>query len=144
MIFTLSIECVRGAYLQERFSCLAEVSSDMTLDELHIFIQELAEFDDDHLSTFYIANSTRGKKIWFTDTGEFDEEQDESMWDISLKQIFPMGPRNKLYYWFDFGDDWIFEIREKGKETTPLPGMAYPRLIHREGPTPTQYPNFEE
>ena len=143
MIYTLSIECVWGAYLKERFLRLVEVPSDMTLGDLHFFIRDLTEFDADHLSTFYIANTFRGKKIWFTDTGEWEEEN-EAMWTLPLEQVFLLGTHKKLYYWFDFGDDWIFEIRKKGKETTPSPRVKYPRLIHKEGPKPIQYPSFEE
>jgi hypothetical protein len=31
---------------------------------------------------------------------------------IYLKDIWPTG-RKKLYYMFDFGDKWIFEVRKK-------------------------------
>ncbi len=143
MIYTLSIECVCGAYLDDQFLRIVEVSSDMTLGELHLFILDLAKFGDDHLSTFYIANTSRGKKIWFTDTGDWEEEND-AMWNIQLNKIFPLGPHKKLYYWFDFGDDWIFEIRKKSEKKFSSHPVKYPRLIHKEGPEPIQYPNWDD
>jgi len=143
VIYTLLIECVWGAHLKERFHRAVEVPSDMTLGDLHYFMQELTGFDDDHLSTFYMANKFGGKKIWFTATGEW-EDDDEAMWSIPLAQVFPLEKKKKLYYWFDFGDDWTFEIRKRGKEFPPTPGMEYPRVIHEEGPKPEQYPSFEE
>jgi hypothetical protein len=147
-IFTLSIECVWGAYLKERFIRVVEVPSDMTLGDLHFFMQDLTGFDDDHMSTFYSANTQRGKKVWFTESGEWEEGHDAinggPLWEIPLQDIFPLPKHKKLFYWFDFGDDWIFEIRKKGKDLPSASGVKYPRVIHKEGPKPEQYPVFEE
>ncbi|HLE57364.1 MAG TPA: hypothetical protein VJB15_09795 [Rhodothermia bacterium] len=141
-IFTLSIECVWGAYLKERFHRLVEVPCDMSLGDLHRFMQELTGFDDDHPSTFYMANTWRGKRKHLMENEEW--EINDPMWTKTLKQIFPLGPHKKLYYWFDFGDDWTFEIRKRGKESQSRRGTKYPRVIAEDGPKPVQYPSFEE
>jgi hypothetical protein len=147
-IYTLSIKCVWGAYFNDRFLRVIEVPSDMTLGDLHFLILNLSEFDNDHLSTFYTANTLRGKKVWFTESDEWEEGHDAlsdgPLWDIPLHDIFPLPKHKKLYYWFDFGDDWKFEIRKKGKDKTPVSGVNYPRVIQEEGPKPEQYPIFEE
>lgn len=114
----------------------------MTLGDLHYYMQELTGFDNDHLSTFYAANSRRGKKTNLMENDDWDGN--DPMWSKTLDQIFPLGPHKKLYYWFDFGDDWIFEIRKKGKEKEMTPKVRYPRVIVKEGPKPVQYPTFEE
>ena len=147
-IYTLLIKCVWGAYLNESFLRAVEVSSDMTLGDLHFLIQNLTGFDNDHLSTFYTANMLRGKKVLLTETGEWEEGHDAidggSIWDIPLHDVFPLPKHKKLYYWFDFRDDWKFEIRKKGKDGTHVSGVNYPRVIQEEGPKPEQYPTFEE
>lgn len=146
-IFTLSIECVWGAYLKEPFLRVVEVPSDMTLGEMHSFMQDLTGFEDDHMSTFYSANTHSGEKVWFTESGECEEGHDDidgPLWDIPLHQVFPLPKDRKLIYWFDFGDDWTFEISKKGKDGTPAPGAKYPRVIQEEGPKPEQYPEYEE
>jgi hypothetical protein len=61
---------------------------------------------------------------------------------MRLNQIFPLPKHKKLYYWFDFGDDWIFEIRKQGKERAAAEGGGTPLLIEAEGPKPQQYPNW--
>jgi hypothetical protein len=147
-VYTLSIECVWGIYLKERFLRVVAVPSDMSLGDLHFYMQELTGFGDDHLSTFYTANTHRGKKVWFTETGEWEEGHDAidggPLWDITLDKVFPLPKHKKLYYWFDFGDDWTFEIRKKGKDGLPASGTTYPRVVHEDGPKPEQYPTFEE
>jgi SAM-dependent methyltransferase len=146
-IYTLSIECVWGAYLEAPFLRVVEVPSDMTLRDLHLLIQDLAGFDNDHLSTFYTANSLRGKKVWLTETGDLEDGHDDMdggpLWDLALHDIYPLPKHKKLYYWFDFGDDWTFEIRRKGKGRPPASGVRYPRIIRGEGSKPEQYPPFE-
>lgn len=73
-----------------------------------------------------------------------DSDYDEEAWERPLGDIFPLGPHKKLYYLFDFGDSWTFEIRKKGKASSPLPGVLYPRVIYEEGPKPVQYPLCED
>ena len=59
-----------------------------------------------------------------------------------LGDIWPLG-RKKLYYWFDFGDDWIFEIR-KMRSSKADDTISCPRVLESIGPNPEQYPSFEE
>lgn len=147
-IFTLSIECVWGWHRKEPFLRVVEVPDDLTLGDLHFLIQDLTGFGNDHLSTFYAANTVRGKKTWFTESEEWDEEhdalEDGPLWDIPLHDVFPLPKHKKLYYWFDFGDDWKFEIRKKGKDGPSVPGTTYPHVILGKGPKPEQYPEVEE
>ena len=51
----------------------------------------------------------------------------------------------KLFYWFDYGDDWKFQIyksRKKPKE--PESGKQYPAIVAEKGEKPEQYPGLDE
>ncbi|MFN2268676.1 MAG: hypothetical protein ABR533_10405 [Desulfonatronovibrio sp.] len=135
-IYTLSIECVYGRYLRESYFRVVEVKSETTLGELQDLIHELTEFDHDHLSDFYISSSQNGQKKWLSDVGEYAE--------ISLNQLYPLPKHKKLYYLFDFGDSWTFEIRRKSSGKKAEPGVNYPRIIVIKGPVPEQYPIFDD
>jgi hypothetical protein len=50
----------------------------------------------------------------------------------------------KLYYLFDFGDKWAFEICKQRGGKEPEPGVKYSRLIKALGPNLEQYPRFGE
>ena len=39
---------------------------------------------------------------------------------IRLCDIFPLGRNKKLYYVYDFGSSWCFEVVKKGRETAAL------------------------
>lgn len=147
-ILTLSIECVAGRYWEWPFRRVIEAHQDMTLGEVAWLILHEVGFDSgDHLSTFFIGAHPFGSYGWLTETGEWErdgvEPEDDEKWEIPLSALFPLPKRRYLYYWYDFGDDWKFEIRKKGKPHPPVPRRKYPRLIEKEGRKPTQYPRYD-
>ena len=138
MIYTLSIECVCGPNLIEPFERTVEVPSNSTLGDLHWLILDLVEFDDDdHLTGFYGARTWEGPKAWLLDDSE------ETPWEMALEEIYPLPARRHLYFLYDFGDSWIFEIR-KGKDKTEEEGVEYPCLIKSIGPPPDEYPVMDD
>jgi len=62
---------------------------------------------------------------------------------IKLRDIYPLG-RKKLYYLFDFGDKWTFEIRKARGGKKLEAGIKYPRVVEAIGPDPEQYPIWED
>ena len=142
MIFTLIIKCVEGAYLQEPFERTIEVSDDMTLGELHDTIQDLTGFDNDHLFTFFISRGARGKRTPLVEIDEPEERQGH-LYEIPLRNVFPLPPKMALFYWFDFGDDWIFRIGKRRTCKLEDSDAGYPKIIAEKGPQPVQYPEFE-
>ena len=143
MTIKLRIECVRGMYLKEE--CLRVIAMDdsASLLDLHEMIQDAVSFGRDHPFEFYVANSASpwAEKTWVTLAEDWGEKEDVFA-GTQLKNIWPLG-RKKLYYWFDFGDDWIFEIRRMrpSKADASLP---VPQIVERSGADPEQYPSWEE
>jgi hypothetical protein len=45
-----------------------------------------------------------------------------------------------LFYWFDFGDDWMFQIQQRRQPKPEDSGTEYPKVIRDLGPKPAQYP----
>ncbi len=63
---------------------------------------------------------------------------------LTLEQVFPLPKNMKLYYHFDFGDDWRFEIRKaRTKPKEPEARVKYPRVIESIGRNPREYGQFE-
>lgn len=139
----LKITCVRGAYLTDDCVRVVAMDDSASLLDLHYIIQEAVSFDDDHLFEFFTANSDspRAKRNWFSMTEDWDDRRGE-FGAIELGEIWPLG-RKKLYYWFDFGDAWIFEVR-KLRSSKADASISTPRILERIGPNPVQYPKWEE
>ena len=143
MTLKLRIQCVWGMYLKHECIRVIAMDHSASLLDLHDAIQDAVSFDRDHPFEFYTANSASPwahRKLityvedWADQVAVFSETR--------LRDIWPLG-RKKLYYWFDFGDRWIFEIRKirssKADESIPCPCV-----LERIGPDPEQYPSFEE
>ena len=143
MIWTLRIECDSGLFLVDECIRVVEMQSDASLLDLHDVIQDAVEFDRDHFFEFFAGRHRRNREAVYADT--FDaEDAFEAYANISLEQVFPLPSKCKLFYHFDFGDDWYFRIkRSRKKPSEPISGVKYPRIIKRVGPNPEQYPDWE-
>jgi len=109
---------------------IIEVKEDFRLFELHEYIQNLVEFDNDHLFEFYIDKTPRNLKNAVSE-------------GVRLNEIYPI-TGYKLYYLFDFGDSWIFQIKKSRKKRNENKSTIYPVLIESTGINPEQYPDYEE
>jgi len=119
-ILTLSITCISGTYLAEDYRFVLALPDDSTLDVLEGSILDVLDFDGDHLSYFYVANTSHGKRVWTTNLS--DEEGDVDLSTIRLCYLYPLERHKKLFYRYDLGADWRFEIVKKGRETKALDG----------------------
>jgi len=129
----LSEECVR----------VVEIDTCASLLDLHGVIQGSVGFDDDHMFEFFAGQNPRQRKLLFADDADWAYEAD-ALADITLEHVYPLPKSLKLYYHFDFGDDWYFEIRKSRKKPLPPePGVVYPRVVERVGPNPPQYGGYD-
>jgi hypothetical protein len=114
----------------EPWSRTIVIRADASLEKLHLFIQEAINFDNDHMYEFYTGRNPNNRKS-----------------DIPLKtkldQIYPLTGQ-KLYYLFDLGDSWLFQIKKSRKKATLEPKTKYPRVTKSAGVNPEQYPVYEE
>ncbi|MEI6892876.1 MAG: hypothetical protein V5783_11955 [Pontiella sp.] len=143
MTIKLKVECVFGAYLEEECIRIIAIDESSSLYDLHDEIQNSVEFDNDHPFTFFTANSPSpwADRNDLTSAEGWSEQEDYFNKSL-LKDIWPLG-RKKLYYRFDFGDDWIFEIRKMRSLKTDSE-LEVPQVLERIGPNPEQYPDYEE
>jgi Plasmid pRiA4b ORF-3-like protein len=135
-IYTLTIEFPsRG---EEPWSRVFEVEETMDLADLHLYIQELIEFDNDHLFQFFIGRNWRDYRVVFGDS-EFLEIGEVASLSTTMNIIFPLNGL-KFFYLFDFGDSWLFRIKKGRKLKHKVSGVEYPRIIESVGENPEQYP----
>ncbi len=115
------------------------MSHDHTLEDLHLAIQEAYDFDRDHLYAFYVGGNRRtGKAIY----GPEVEEED---WTADMAAIadLKLFKGQKIFYLFDFGDSWWFELKLVDiDQRSPAPRR--PAIIGRKGKSPKQYPDGDQ
>jgi hypothetical protein len=129
--------------LYSRLTCnhewerVIEIPATHSLYDLHLYIQEIVEFDNDHAYLFFAGRSHTNKKILYSD-GPATPYESGNYGNISLNEVYPMKGL-KLYYIFDFGDNWVFEIKKMRKKKRALENIQYPRVIDSLGANPDQY-----
>jgi hypothetical protein len=136
MIITIKVQLASGLHAREEWSCELEVEEATSLNDLHRVIQDAVGFDDDHMYMFFISRREFG-----SERTSFDDS--EHSLDTKLSGLFPLPKSRKLFYWFDFGDDWIFQVsktRKKPRQATA--GQLYPAIVSESGKKPEQYPDL--
>ena len=118
-----------------------EVPDICSLFDLHLFIQNIINFDNDHLFEFYAGRNYRNRKIVFSDNAGYPDDGGNYE-SILLKDIYPLKGL-KLYYLFDLGDNWLFEIRKSRKKATPQQDTEYPSIVSDNGIKLRQYIDYD-
>ena len=134
MIWTLKVQLLSGTYAEEECIRVMEIDSSTTLEDLHLVIQQAVDFNDDHMYEFFISRTARSQdKRRFNNMEGYDFEEDENVSDVTLENLFPLEKGKKLFYMFDFGDNWLFQVTRSRKKPTgacqkhPLPGARRKR-----------------
>jgi len=112
-------ECIRVIKIESSASFLRS----------HEAIQNAVAFDNDHLFQFYLgwhsdqyAQIIGGEPCW-NDYNSVNRYR-----KISISSTWPLLTGYKLYYLFDFGDQWKFQIsKTRHKDKVAKLGIVYPR-----------------
>jgi len=121
-----------------------QIRGSQTLEKLHeILFDAFARFDP-HLYEFQFGDADRGEP-GFRAYGIPDPDLAPGMdpnyvGDVAKTRIASLGlkPGDRFRYWFDFGDDWMHDIRVIAVGEA-VPRTRYPRLIEGIGAAPPQY-----
>lgn len=109
-----------------------ELSSDLLLDEVHQVIQAAFGWTDSHLHQFASSHDPHSPETelylcpYEVDEGEIGIPEEQVRLDEVLVNV-----GDKLYYSYDFGDDWQHVIKLEAVSTRPAP--AAPRAVCTDG-----------
>ena len=113
------------------------ISSEDTLHDLHLAIQDAFDFDDDHLYAFYMDNRR------FSDYRFEHPYSDDGPWaDDAVIGNIHLVVNQQFLYLFDFGDEWHFDVRLVEIQTDK-PVLPRPEILQRKGKAPEQYGYYE-
>lgn len=113
-----------------------KVSSNHTLEDLHLAIQDAFDFDDDHLYSFFMDGKRYSRNAYHSPMSE----DGPFTYEVIIGEL-RLYSGQKILYYFDYGDSWEFavqllEINENGVES------ENPEIIEIKGEAPEQYGNF--
>ncbi|MDA3896205.1 MAG: hypothetical protein PF482_08660 [Desulfobacteraceae bacterium] len=137
MIYRLTVECIDGWHYDHETIRIIEVDENIILYDLFDIIREANGFGWEHGHMFYLGRNPRNKKIIFSNGKDFYGKEYRP-YDSSLKEIYPLG-NLKFYFLYDFGDNWIFQIRKSRKRIEAKSNVRYPRIIEKIGEDPLSH-----
>jgi hypothetical protein len=123
-----------------------EIEPTATFLELHEAIQDAVGFDNDHLFEFFIGRHSGNRAYTIGGEPNWDTFNPVRTYqNVRISSVWPLPTGMKLYYLFDFGDNWLFQINKtRHKDKLIQSGIVYPRVIEARGKNPEQYPDCEE
>jgi Plasmid pRiA4b ORF-3-like protein len=110
----------------------------MKLEALSEAILDAFDFDNDHLHLFRYRN----RFGIFGEVKHPNTEESPSTAEVKIGEL-PLRPGSTMEYLFDFGDNWLFEVRLEKLELVN-PKIRKPVVVEGRGPAPPQYPNFDD
>ncbi|MBK1669490.1 hypothetical protein CKO28_15735 [Rhodovibrio sodomensis] len=109
-----------------------EVPAEMTLADLHEVLQVTFQWDDDHLHSFQAGETRYGPPEVRDGFGPPVQPEE----GIKIGTLARKG-RQRLRYLYDFGDDWLHDIRILQVRDAD-PERPAPALLHAQGRTPPE------
>jgi len=151
VIYQMKIDLIRMGLdeIEEEISRVIEIKDKQTLYDLHMNIQNLFEWDNDHMFSFYLGENLfdRDNEYSANPLGEHIDssygKQSKSAAETELRDLdLPMN--FTFWYLFDYGDELVHKVTvEKIREMKPEEN-GFPKLTDRKGNAPPQYGIFEE
>jgi hypothetical protein len=133
---------------QMRSECVRviEIKSSATFLDLHESIQNTVNFDNDHLFEYFVGRSPGNRAFTIGGERNWDTFNPVRTYrNVQISSVWPLPTGMKVYYLFDFGDNWLFQINKtRHKDKLIQPGIVYPRVIEARGEDPEQYPDWED
>lgn len=134
MIVTLTVTLIRGRYCEHPWTANFELEQSTSLADLHLAIQNAVGFDNAHLCCFFLSRTDRSRER------EYFDDDNELIYTKTISDIFPTPAKRKLFYLFDWGDNWFFKISlSRKKPHEPVPRAEYPIVVSKTGIQPKQY-----
>jgi hypothetical protein len=143
VIWTLRVKLPQ---IQSECIRVIEIKSSATFLQLHEAIQDAVDFDNDHLFDFFVGRHPGNRAYSIGGEANWDTFNPFRTYrNVPISSAWPLPTGMKLYYLFDFGDNWLFQINKtRHKDKLSQPGIVYPRVIEARGKNPEQYPDWED
>lgn len=149
-IYTLEVRLLDGPTITPEFaeanpvvSRTIEIRADQTLEQLHEAIFKAFDRFDPHMYEFQMGkapmdpDAPRYVLQWVIDEPYRDDSPALGAVETTRIGDIKLEIGRRFFYWFDFGDDWMHEVRVLST------GLAtkgrFPRVVASVGASPPQY-----
>jgi Plasmid pRiA4b ORF-3-like protein len=132
-----------------------EIADNQTFADLHEAIFDAFDRYEEHLYSFFFPGKrTKSIRMLYNSPEVTHPMNVQEMAGMLGKEIHRADDTTILqsqlaegeffYYLFDFGDEWWHELTVLKSDTGRRSEKELPRVVKKNGPSPEQYPDFEE
>jgi len=151
----MKVYCIKVAlFHNKRTYRNIEIIENQSLADLHDSIFAAFDRDDEHLYSFFLTGTAMKSIRRIHDFPEITHPMNlEDLFGFSDKEKrdaektkirdLNLVEKDKIYYLFDFGDDWWHELTVLKIEETSIQ-QRYPRIVKTVGESPEQYPDPDD
>ena len=137
MIYRLTVECLEGWHYDHETIRIIDIDEKAKLYDLFDIIREANGFGFEHAHMFYLGRTPKNRKIIFGNKKDYYGHECRP-YDSTLSSIYPLG-NLKFYFLYDFGDNWIFQIRKSRKRIEAKTNIEYPHIVQKIGQDPESH-----
>jgi hypothetical protein len=150
-IYQIKINLIRMGLdeIEENISRTIEIKDKQTLYDLHITIQHLFGWDNDHMFSFYLSEKLFDRDYEYSANPLGEHlvsnygKQSKPATDAELRDLdIQMG--FSFWYLFDYGDELVHKVTVEKIREMKSEESGFPKLIDSKGEVPPQYGVFEE
>nr|MBI5455414.1 plasmid pRiA4b ORF-3 family protein [Candidatus Levybacteria bacterium] len=136
---TFKLKIILTCWEKELVWRVIEIPENKTLHQLHLTIQKVFGWYNDHLYSFFMSNNRMDRKGEYTSPIDIEESGEHALaaTEIKLKDL-NLQLKKKFLYLYDFGDNLDHEIEVVGFGKMD-DSHKYPQLIGAFGAVPEQY-----
>lgn len=131
-----------------------DILGSQTLEDFHRIIFNAFDRYDEHLYSFFLTRKSQKSttKIYESDEysllSGFDDNpffRKKKKQDVRKTKIafLHLNPKEKMYYLFDYGDEWWHEITLLSTYDSNN-NSNFPKVVKKVGASPSQYPDYDE
>ena len=109
---------------------LIEMRADQTLYDLHYAILDAADFDEDHLYSFYMSGQAWDKATEYSGGPDAHHSSNERIGRLPLRM------KQRFLYLYDYGDQHEFDVQLVAA-SVETPRDRYPKIVEQHGKMPS-------
>ncbi|MBC2579186.1 IS1096 element passenger TnpR family protein [Clostridium sp. DJ247] len=129
------MEYIFKVYIDKDIWAKIQLNGMHTLHDLHNYIQDAFEFDNDHMYSFFMDG-----RAWSNNkfTYPYDEEGPHAD-EVKIGEL-DLNEKQSFLYLFDYGDEWRFRVDVYSIEEMEIK-LLNPQITESKGEPPEQYPD---
>jgi len=139
---------MRNEEIEGEVSRTFQMKGNFSLYDLHLFIQQAFNWDNDHMFSFYFGGELYDRDNEYSGTPDGEHiiprmgKPNKPAVTTQIRDL-ELSKNSKILYLFDYGDELVHNIEVNSIQLITAGDIKLPSLINEIGVSPSQYEEYE-